>query len=54
MAGKNFNMIYALQDNNLVHISDVPSGSQCNCFCPACGGKLIAKKGEIKRHSSAS
>ena len=53
MAGKNFNMIYALQDNNLVHISDVPSGSQCNCFCPACGGKLIAKKGKIKRHHFA-
>ena len=53
MDAKQFNMIYALHDNNLVHISDVPSGSQCNCFCPACGGKLIAKKGRIKKHHFA-
>lgn len=53
MAAKQFNMVYALHENNLVHISDVPSGLDCECVCPACGGRLIAKKGKIKVHHFA-
>ena len=53
MAAKLVNMIYALHDNNLVHISDVPSGLKCDCICPYCKNKLIAKKGEIKGHHFA-
>ncbi len=53
MAAKQVNMIYALHDNNLVHISDVPSGLRCDCICPYCKNKLIAKKGKIKEHHFA-
>ena len=53
MAFKQFNMGYALHENNLVHISDVPSGLDCECVCTACGGRLIAKKGKIKVHHFA-
>jgi Competence protein len=39
------NMIYAIKNEKLVHISEVDSGLKCNCRCPACGEELIAKKG---------
>lgn len=47
------NLIYALKDDNLVHISEVESGLKCGCICPACGGSLIAKKGDIVMHHFA-
>lgn len=34
------------QEGRLVHIEDVPSGLECNCVCPECGAKLIARKGQ--------
>lgn len=34
------------QEGRLVHIEDVPSGLECNCVCPECGTKLIARKGQ--------
>lgn len=34
------------QEGRLVHIEDVPSGLECNCVCPECGVKLIARKGK--------
>lgn len=34
------------QEGRLVHIEDVPSGLECNCVCPECGAKLIARKGK--------
>lgn len=40
---------YALQNGKLVSIEDVESGLACNCFCPACNGKLVARKGEIRK-----
>lgn len=50
-------MTYALKDGNLVSINDVESGLACNCVCPACNKKLVAKKGKIKiphfAHASA-
>lgn len=40
-------------DGTLVHIADVPSGLACNCVCPGCGRKMVAKKGEIQGHHFA-
>ena len=36
-------------DNEIVSINDVTSGLDCNCKCPSCGEKLVAKKGDIKQ-----
>ena len=46
-------LLYALQDNQLVSINDVPSGQNCNCICPACKQPLVAKKGNIRIHHFA-
>lgn len=41
---------YALDSqNNLVSVDDVARGLACNCYCPSCREKLIAKNGGIKR-----
>jgi len=37
----------------LKHISEVRKGKKCQCRCPACGAKLIAKKGRRKKHHFA-
>lgn len=39
---------YGLLDGKLVHIDDVEKGLVCNCLCPHCEGRLIAKKGEYR------
>ncbi len=45
---------FALNKNNeLVHISDVPRGLACNCTCPACHERLLARKGSKNEHSFA-
>ncbi len=44
---------FALKNNTLVDINDVPSGLACNCTCPGCGEPLIAKKGDKKVHHFA-
>lgn len=48
-------MLYALdKDEKIVHVDSVANGLECNCTCPACHGKLIAKNGgEIYRHHFA-
>ncbi|MBP7703775.1 MAG: hypothetical protein KA105_00660 [Caulobacter sp.] len=33
-------------DGRIVHVRDVPSGLACGCHCPACGGRLIARRGQ--------
>ncbi len=33
-------------DGRIVHVRDVPSGLACGCHCPACGGRLIARRGK--------
>lgn len=44
---------YGLKDNELVTIDDVDSGLKCNCVCPHCKQRLIARKGEVKEHHFA-
>ena len=53
MANKEQNLIYALKDGKVVHISEVESGLKCGCVCPACGEKLVAKKGDRVAHHFA-
>lgn len=45
MSVQSTNLIYALRDGDIVSINDVESGLDCRCICPACGNKLVAKKG---------
>ncbi len=40
-------------DGRIVHISEVPSGLKCQCACPHCRAKLVARKGNIKQHHFA-
>jgi len=44
---------YGLRKSRLFHISEVESGLKCDCICPKCKSKLIAKKGEEKSHHFA-
>lgn len=53
MATKHLNLIYALKDGLTTHISEVERGLKCGCTCPACGEKLIAKKGQYVTHHFA-
>lgn len=46
----NSNLIYGLLNDEIVTIEEVESGLNCNCTCPKCGVKLIAKKGNIREH----
>ncbi len=43
---------YGLRDGRVVHISEINKnerGLQCNCYCPGCGEKLVARLGEKKQ-----
>jgi len=50
MGDYNGNLIYALHENRLMHISQVDRGLGCNCVCPSCAGKLVARKGDKVMH----
>ena len=39
-------LVYAINaEGALVHFDNVPNGLACNCVCPYCKDKLIAKNG---------
>jgi competence CoiA-like predicted nuclease len=40
-------------DGRLLHIDEVPSGLACNCGCPGCGRRMVAKKGDVQAHHFA-
>lgn len=43
-------LIYAIDSqNNLVSVDNVAKGLACNCYCPACKERLVAKNGGTKR-----
>ena len=44
---------YGNQNGKLVHISEVESGLDCECICPACKTPLVARKGDIRTHHFA-
>ena len=44
---------YGLKNGKIVTIGQVESGLACNCICPACKGRLIARKGVDKQHHFA-
>lgn len=45
---------YARTENKkMVNICEVSPGLACNCFCPACGSRLIARKGSRNAHHFA-
>ncbi|TPG68646.1 hypothetical protein EEL31_09005 [Brevibacillus laterosporus] len=46
-------LTYGIQNEKLVHISEVGSGIACNCICPSCKSTLVAKKGYEKEHHFA-
>lgn len=46
-------LVFGLSGDRYLNISEVPSGAACNCVCPICGKKLIAKKGKIRIHHFA-
>lgn len=46
-------LVYGSRDGQLIHISNVPQGLECNCVCPNCKENLIAKKGKINEYHFA-
>ena len=46
-------LAYGLRDGVQVSIRDVERGAACRCICPACGGELVAHKGDILVHHFA-
>ena len=46
-------LTYALREGHLSHVSKVERGLQCNCTCPCCGQRLIARKGSKVSHHFA-
>lgn len=37
----------------MVHVDSVPQGLLCDCICPKCGERLLARHGEIRHHGFA-
>ena len=44
---------YALRGTEIVYIDDVERGMKCECTCPGCGERLIARKGQKRIHHFA-
>lgn len=46
-------MVIAMRDGAMTSVSDVPSGLACECTCPCCERRLVARKGKRKAHHFA-
>ena len=48
-------ILYGIRIDNgkVANINEVPTGLECNCLCPQCNMKLIAKKGNERMHHFA-
>ncbi len=44
---------YGLKNGVLTFVQDVEQGLACDCVCPECGEKLIARKGKLNIHHFA-
>ena len=45
----NVQLAWAIQDDQIKHVDEVENGIKCDCICPQCGDKLIARNmGRIK------
>lgn len=40
-------------NGKLVHVDNVSNGLECNCICPHCKEKLLARHGDIREHGFA-
>lgn len=52
----NVKLPFAIRENQLVHISELSEnerGLKCNCICPSCNKKMIAKMGKSNVHHFA-
>lgn len=47
------NTAYANRSGILVHVSEATRGAACGCVCVVCGGDLLAKKGQLRKHHFA-
>ena len=46
-------LCFGERNGEIAHISDVQSGLECDCTCPACKTPLVARKGDIRTHHFA-
>ena len=47
---------FALRNEKAIHISQIKQserGTKCNCTCPLCNGKLVARLGNVNQHHFA-
>jgi len=49
----NAELSFGLKEGKLVSINDAEQGLNCECKCPYCDKKLVAKKGDIRKHHFA-
>ena len=40
-------------EGKMVHVDTVPRGLQCNCVCPYCHERLMARHGDVREHGFA-
>lgn len=44
---------FGIRDQQILHISEVDRGRDCDCVCPDCGRPLVARKGFVREHHFA-
>ena len=49
----NAELSFGLKEGKLVMVQDVEQGLSCACNCPYCDQKLVAKKGDVRKHHFA-